>query len=103
MSVPTWMTEPTAALKEVGTRACLPIDALLELRRLTVTCLSSLAHSVREDNYNAANTNDTETTVRGRPNRSDGKSTSADTASAKRNVGAMDAGAGKSNRRGARR
>lgn len=103
MSVPVWMTEPAAALKDLVAQACLPVDALLELRRLTTTCLSSLLYPMHGENHSATNANDAETAVRGSATSFTRNPTSGDTAATQKNVGAVAARAGKSHRTGARR
>ena len=41
LAVPVWMTRPEAAYAKMVSAARLPVRVLLELRRVTVTCLSS--------------------------------------------------------------
>ena len=48
LAVPAWMTRPEAAHAKVVSTARLPVRVLLELRRLTVTCLFSSAQNVDE-------------------------------------------------------
>ena len=45
LSFPVWMTQPAAARAEIMHEPCLPIEALIGLRRLITICLSSLAPS----------------------------------------------------------
>ncbi len=48
LAVPAWMTRPEAAHANVVPTARLPVRVLLELRRLTVTCLFSPVQNVEE-------------------------------------------------------
>src|SRR6202158_5774712 len=54
LAVPAWMTRPEAAHAKIASVARLPVRVLLELRRVTVTCLSSSVHNVHEEDHDAA-------------------------------------------------
>ena len=54
LAVPGWMTDPEAAYVNTVSIARLPLCVLLELRRVTVTYLSSSAHNVHEEDHDAA-------------------------------------------------
>src|SRR5450759_2993309 len=54
LAVPVWMTRPEAAYAKIGSVARLPVRVLLELRLLTVTCLSSSVHNVHDEDHDAA-------------------------------------------------
>src|ERR1039458_5027391 len=48
---PARRTRPEAAHAKIVSVARLPVRVLLELRRVTVTCLSSSAHNVHEEDH----------------------------------------------------
>src|SRR6516162_886910 len=107
LAVPVWMTHPEAAHATIVSRtAHLPLRVLLELRRISVTALSSSVHNVREEDHDAAApTGQTPTTTfRRRGSRRSGPGTTylecerAATPSAV----AVDAGDGQENSRGGR-
>ena len=54
LAVPAWMTRPEAAYAKIVSVARLPVRVLLELHRVTVTCLSVRAHNVHEEDHDAA-------------------------------------------------
>ena len=54
LAVPVWMTRPEAAHAKMVSTARLPLRVLLELRRVSVTCLSSRVHNVPEEDHDAA-------------------------------------------------
>ncbi len=54
LAVPVWMTRPEAAYAKIVSAARLPVRVLLELRRVSVTCLSSRVHNVPEEDHDAA-------------------------------------------------
>ena len=62
LAVPVWMTRPEAAYARVVSAARLPLRVLLELRRVSVTCLSLLVHNVPEEDQDAAAPSQTPTT-----------------------------------------
>src|SRR5205807_4362284 len=62
LAVPVWMTRPEAAYAKIVSVARLPVRVLLELRRFTVTCLSSSVHNVPEEDHDAAVPSKTPTT-----------------------------------------
>jgi hypothetical protein len=66
LAVPVWMTRPEAADAKMVSAARLPVRVLLELRRVSVTCLSSsCVHNVAEEDHDAAVSSKTPaTTVR---------------------------------------
>ena len=63
LAVPAWMTRPEAAYAKIVSAARLPVRVLLELRRVTVTCLSSRVHNVPEEDHDAAAPSKTPTTT----------------------------------------
>jgi hypothetical protein len=72
LAVPARMTRPEAAHANVVSTARLPVRVLLELRRLTVTCLFSPVQNVEEGDYDATATSRTpKTTLRRSSRRSD--------------------------------
>jgi hypothetical protein len=71
LAVPAWMTCPEAAHAKIVSVARLPARVLLELHRVTATCLSSRAHNVHEEDHDAADPRNTPTaTLRGTASRS---------------------------------
>ena len=54
LAVPAWMTRPESAYAKIIPVARLPVRVLLELRRVAVTCFSSIAHNVHEEDRDAA-------------------------------------------------
>ena len=54
LAVPAWMTHPEAAYAKCVSAARLPVRVLLELHRVTLTCLSSHVHNVHKENHDAA-------------------------------------------------
>src|SRR5208337_472528 len=95
-AVPVWMTHPEAAYAKVVAAARLPPRVLLELRRISVTCLSLLVHNVPEEDHDAAAPSKTPmTTVRRSSRRSRRRTTPLGRArAATPGAGAVDAGAG---------
>jgi hypothetical protein len=57
-SFPAWMTEETSADAKIVDKACLSLDALIELRRLTTKALSSM-HSIQNEGECDEETKDT--------------------------------------------
>jgi len=104
LAVPVWMTRPEAAYAKMVSAACLPVRVLLELRRVTVTCLSSRVHNVLEEDHDAAAPSETPTTTVRRSSRRSSRTTPIGGArAATPGAGAVDAGAGKDDARGGRR
>ena len=104
LSVPAWMMRPEAAFTEIVPVARLPVPVLLELRRLTVTCLSSRVHDACEEDHDAAATSDTPTATLRRTSGGSRRPTPAGgTSAAATGTGAVDAGAGQDDQRGAQR
>jgi hypothetical protein len=64
LSVPVWMTHLSAAEIEIAAEPRLPLAALLELRRLTTTCLSLLASKPTEEGHDVATSGATTRVVR---------------------------------------
>ena len=93
------MTEPAAALVEIIHRPRVSLAALLELRRLTTTCLSSMDSSEPEGERDAAPLDATKEPVRRRRQSpaatGGGRATNGDAV-----TGAVDAGIGKGPRSG---
>ena len=101
LAVPAWMTRPEPARAKVVSTARLPVRVLLELRRLTVTCLFSPVQNVDEGNHDAAATsNPPKTTLRRSSRRSDGETSTGRATAFAPGDGAVDAGAGQNNSRG---
>src|SRR5271167_2300231 len=63
LAVPVWMTRPEAANAKMVSVARLPLRVLIELRRVSVTCLSSCVHNVPEEDHDAAAPKKTPTTT----------------------------------------
>ena len=104
LSVPAWMTRPEAASTEMVRVARLPVPVLRELHRVTVTCLSSRVHDAREEDHDAAATSETPTTtLRRDPGGSRHTTVSGGPRPAATSAGAVDAGVGQDDRRGAQR
>ena len=103
LAMPAWMTRPEAAYAKVVSAARLPVRVLLELRRVTVTCLSSRAHNVHEEGHDAAAPSKIPTTTPRRTTRGSRRTTPAGRArAATPGAGAVDAGAGQDDPRGGR-
>ena len=64
LSVPVWMTQPEAAQIKIVCEPRLPVSALLDLRRLTTTCLSSFASSESKGGHDEAASDTATATVR---------------------------------------
>ena len=104
LAVPVWMTRPEAAYAEMVPVARLPVRVLLELRRMTVTCVSSRVHNAHEEEPDAAAPSETPTTTLRRTSRGPRRPTPTERArAAAPRAGAMDAGAGQDDPRGGRR
>ena len=104
LAVPAWMTRPEAAHAKIISVARLPVRALFELRRVTVTCLSARAHNVHEDDHDAAIPSKMPTTtLRGSSRRSRRTASTGRATAATPGAGAVDASAGKDDPRGGRR
>ncbi len=107
LAVPVWMTHPEAAHATIVFRtAHLPLRVLLELRRISVTALSSSVHNVREEDHDAAApTGQTPTTTfRRRGSRRTGPGTTSLECARATTSGAeaVDAGTGQENPGGGR-
>ena len=64
LAVPVWMTRPEAADAKMVSAARLPVRVLLELRRVSVTCLSSsCVHNAAEEDHDAADPSKTPTAL----------------------------------------
>ena len=95
LAVPAWMTRPEAAHAKVVSTARLPVRVLLELRRLTVTCLFSPVQNVDEGDHDATATGRTpKTTLRRSSRGSDGETSTGRATAVAPGDGAVDAGAG---------
>jgi len=105
LAVPVWMTRPESAYAKIVSTARLPVRVLLELRRATVTCLSSSVHNVPEEDHDAAAPSKTPTTTVPRlSRRTPGRTTPFGGARpTPPSAGAVDAGAGQEDPRGGRR
>src|SRR5260370_28069777 len=98
------MTHPEAAYAKCVSAARLPVRVLLELRRVTVTCLSSRVHNVHEENHDAAAPNKTPTTPLRRTARRSRRTTPTRRArAATPGARALDPGTLQDHPRGARR
>jgi len=103
LAVPAWMTRPEAASAKIVSVARLPVRVLLELRRVTVTCLSSSAHNVHQEDHDAAAPSKMPTgTFRGTARRSRRTPSSGRATAPTPGAGAVDAGAGQDDPRGGR-
>jgi len=103
LAVPAWMTRPKAAYAKIVSAARLPVRVLLELRRVTVTCLSSSVHNVLEEDHDAAAPSKMPTTTLRRTARGSRRTTPAGCATAATpGTAAVDAGAGQDDPRGGR-
>src|ERR1039458_9952846 len=103
LAVTAWMTRPEAAHAKIVSAARLPVRVLLELRRVTVTCLSARAHNVHEEAHDAATPSHQPTTPLRGPARRSRRTTSTGRATATTpGAGAVDAGAGQDDPRGGR-
>ena len=104
LAVPAWMTRPEAAHAKIVSAARLPVRVLLELRRVTMTCLSSSVHNVHEEDHDAAApSKTTTTTLRGTARRSRRTTPTGGTRAATPGAGAVDASTGEDDLRGGRR
>ena len=100
LAVPAWMTRPEAAHANVVPTARLPVRVLLELRRLTVTCLFSPVQNVEEGDHDATATSRTPKTTLPRSSRRFDSTTPTGRATAVApGDGAVDAGAGQNESR----
>jgi len=70
LSFPGWMTQPAAAKITIVREPRLALSALLELRRLATTCLSSLPSSDSEGSDDATARRKTRKAIRGQQVRS---------------------------------
>ena len=101
LAVPAWMTRPEAAHAKVVSTARLPVRVLLELRRLTVTCLFSPVQNVKEGDHDATATSRTpKTTLRRSSRRSDSATSTGRATAVAPGDGAVDAGADQNESRG---
>src|SRR5258708_8220398 len=104
LAVPVWMTRPEAAYAKIVSAARLPVRVLLELRRVSVTCLSSRVHNVPEEDHDAAAPSKTPTTTVRRSSRRSRSTTPIGRArAATPGAVSLDAGAGEDDARGGRR
>jgi len=95
LAVPAWMTRPEAAYAEIIPVAHLPTPVLLELRRVTVTWLSSSVHNPHEEDLDAAIPNEAPTTtLRRDTSRSCRRTSTGGPRAVATGAGAVDAGAG---------
>ena len=93
---------PEAAYAKIVSTARLPVRVLLELRRVTVTCLSSRVHNVPEEDHDAQSKTPT-TDVR-RSSRRPRRTTPIGRArAATPSAGTVDASAGQNDSKGGRR
>jgi hypothetical protein len=103
LAVPAWMTRPEAAYAKIVSVARLPIRVLLELRHVTMTCLSSGAHNVHEEDHDAADPSKMPTTtLRGTARRSRDTASTGRATAATPGAGAVDAGTGQDDPQGGR-
>lgn len=105
LAVPAWMTRPEAAYAEIIPIARLPIRVLLELRRVTVTCLSScVRHNPREEDLDVAPPNETTrtTTLRRDTNDACRRTPTGGSSAAETGARAVDADAGHDDPQGGR-
>jgi hypothetical protein len=104
LAVADWMTRPEAAHAKIVSVARLPVRVLLELSRVTVTCLSARAHNVHEEDHDAATPSKMPTTtLRGTTHRSRRTTSTGRATAATPGAGAVDAGTGQDDPRGGRR
>src|ERR1035441_3183183 len=100
LAVPAWIE---AAHAKIVSAARLPIRVLLELSRVTVTCLSARAHNVHEEAHDAATPSKMPTTtLRGTARRSRDTASTGRATAATPGAGAVDVGAGQDDPRGGR-
>jgi hypothetical protein len=103
LAIPAWMTCPEAAQVKIVSRVRLPVRVLLELSRVTVTCISSRAHNVHEEDHDAADPSKTPTTtLRGTTSRSRRSTPTGRARAATPGTRAVDAGSGQDDPRGGR-
>jgi len=104
LAVPAWMTRPEAAYAKIVSVARLPAGVLLELRRVTATCLSSSAHNVHEEDHDAAAPSKTPTgTFPGTARRTRRTTPTGRARAATPGAGAVDASTDQDDPRGGRR
>lgn len=103
LAVPAWMTRPEAAYAKIVPLARLPVRVLLELHRVTVTCLASGAHNVHEDHDAADPSKTPTTTLRGTTRRSRRTTPTGRARAATPSSGAVDAGTSQDDPREGRR
>ena len=104
LAVPAWMTRPEAAHATIVSIARLPVGVLLELHRVTTTCLSSSVHNVHEEDRDAAAPSKmSTTTLRGTTHGSRHTTPTGCATTATPGTGSVDAGAGEDDLRGGRR
>ena len=100
ISFPVWMTQPAAAQAVIVCEAQLPLAALLELCRLTASCLSLLASDESEGDDDAAGSDTAARTVRGTRRITHTSTAPTGSADSKAVAGALDGNAGQGHRRG---
>lgn len=100
LSFPVWMTQPAAARIEIVREPRLPLTALLELRRLATTYLSSMAPSDSEGGQDAATRGTTGVAIRGRESGSRASTTKGRRTRGHSRARALDDSTRKDNRRG---
>ncbi len=105
LAVPVWMTRPEAADAKMVSAARLPVRVLLELCRVSVTCISSSrVHNVPEEDHDAAASSKTPTTTVRRSSRRFRRTTPIGRArAATPGAGAVDADTSQDDPRGGRR
>jgi hypothetical protein len=104
LAVPAWMTRPEAANAKIVSAARLPVRVLLELRSVTVTCLTSHMHNVHEEDHDATAPSKTpNTTLRRTSRRSRRTISTGRTRAATPGSCAVDEGAGQHAPRGGQR
>src|SRR5712692_3102190 len=100
LSVSVWMTQPESARIKIVPESRPPLGVLLELRRLTTTCLSSLFSNVSDGGCDAAKSDKGTTTVRGAKRNSVTTTTGPSTRTSDTTVGSVDRSTGEFNPRG---
>jgi hypothetical protein len=91
LSFPVWMTEQAAAQVEIVNDARLPLDVLLELRRLVLTGLSLVTSQVTKGVHDASRSNKAGRTVRRVRNAISGAVVAASKTGGETAPGAVDA------------
>lgn len=97
------MTQPAAAEIQIVHAPQLSLRALIGRRRLTTTCLSSLASTVDDGGHHAAKSGSTKAIIRGQQTDSLTSATGGVAAGSDSPAGAVDDGAGQGDRNGSGR